>query len=366
MSPDRSQAAERARPASDEVERDQAESEETSRRESEVEPAGATAEAESAAKRPVSDLPVDERIVALHASLLESPQAPSERRPERRWAYPLWGVLVVSLFVAYHVAVLLVWNTPSKGLNKEFHKQTLETIKGNVYFNGTRNNQSWAMFAPNPNRSNTFIRVIVEDQNGEFWDFGQDIWGNDRYPYVFYDRRGKINRRIDGKKHYQRLYGAWVCREWERQHGGEPAKSVSFIKRYTRIPPAHEVIERGGWEPWGDHYKQKEQETITCKTTPDAQLTNELRERYGLPPVDEKTIRRTVMRTWYDQKEAERKKVEREQKAAEARERWKTKNEEGGSEEPEWQGGAIDAREAAREDDGLLRDEGDEITREED
>jgi hypothetical protein len=253
----------------------------------------------------------------LHESLLHGEAVASERRPGSRWAYSTWGILVVSVFVLYHASVLLVWNLPGKGLSKSFHSSFLEQVKGKQYFNGTRNNQSWAMFAPNPNRSNTFIMVYVEDLDGNTWNFGQDIWGDDRYPYLFYDRRGKINRRIDNKKHYQRIYGAWVCREWERQHGGEPAKAVTFIKRYTRVPAPREVIKRGGWDAWGDHYKQKEQETITCKTTLDAQLPNELRARYGLPEIDEKLIRRTETRTWVDTREAERKKAEREAKMAE-------------------------------------------------
>ncbi|MFV8753721.1 hypothetical protein ACNOYE_24465 [Nannocystaceae bacterium ST9] len=250
----------------------------------------------------------------LHASLLHAEPAPSERAPTRRWSYPQWAVFVVSLFIAYHTVILLVWNLPSKGLPKDYHKAVMETLKGSTYFNGTRNGQSWAMFAPNPNRSNTFIMVYVEDQNGETWNFGQDIWGDARYPYLFYDRRGKINRRIDGKKNYQRIYGAWVCREWERQHGGEPAKSVTFIKRYTTVPKPRQVIENGGWDPWGEHFKQKEQETITCKTTLDAQLPNDLRARYGLPEIDESLIRRTDNRTWVDEREAERKKAERDAK----------------------------------------------------
>jgi hypothetical protein len=254
----------------------------------------------------------------LHTSLLHADPAPSEPRPTRRWSYPQWGVFVVSLFIAYHAAVLLVWNLPSKGLVQQFHKATLETLEGFKYFNGTRNNQSWAMFAPNPNRSNTFIMVYVEDLDGNTWNLGQDIWGDERYPYVFYDRRGKINRRIDGKKHFQRIYGAWACREWERQHDGVPAKSVSFVKRYTRVPAPREVIRAGGWDPWGPHYKQKEQETINCKTTLDAQLPNELRVRYGLPEVDEKLIRRTENRTWVDTREAERKRAEREARLVES------------------------------------------------
>ncbi|MFV8753720.1 hypothetical protein ACNOYE_24460 [Nannocystaceae bacterium ST9] len=253
---------------------------------------------------------------SLTDSLLHAEPAPSERAPGRRWSYPQWAAFVVSLFIAYHTIVLLVWNLPAKGLNQTFHKTTLDTLKGFAYFNGTRNSQSWAMFAPNPNRDNTFIKVFVEDQNGETWDFGQDIWGNERYPYLWYDRRGKVNRNLNNKKNNQQIYGAWVCREWERLHGGEPAKSVTFVRRYTMVPKPRVIIENGGWEPWNDQYKQKAQETITCKTTPGAQLPNELRERYGLPPIDEKLIRPIQNRTWVDTREAERKKAEREAKLA--------------------------------------------------
>jgi hypothetical protein len=251
---------------------------------------------------------------ALHESLLHGDAVASERRPGSRWAYPLWGIIAVSAFVLYHVSVLLVWNLPSKGLVKTFHSSFLEHSKGKQYFGGTRNNQSWAMFAPNPNRTNNFVHVYVEDLEGELWDFEQDIWGEDRYPYFWYSREGKINRRIDGKKHFQRMYGAWVCREWERQHGGQPAKSVRFVRRVTRVPHAKEVLAKGGWDQWAAPSEQTEQETINCKTTQHGQLPNELRVRYGLEPRDEveekRVFRDVTIRTWWDKAEEARKRAE--------------------------------------------------------
>src|SRR5690349_24217328 len=119
---------------------------------------------------------------ALHESLLHGDALASERRPGSRWAYSLWGIVVVSVFVLYHVSVLLIWNLPSKGLVKTFQSSFLDGVKGKQYFGGTRNNQSWAMFAPNPNRTNNFVHVYVEDMDGELWDFEQDIWAEDRYP----------------------------------------------------------------------------------------------------------------------------------------------------------------------------------------
>ena len=50
---------------------------------------------------------------------------------------------------------------------------------------------------------------------------------------------------------------AAAAREWERQHEGVPAKSVNFIKRFTRVPAPKEVIRLGGWDPWGEYVKEK-------------------------------------------------------------------------------------------------------------
>ena len=58
------------------------------------------------------------------------------------------------------------------------------------------NTQSWAMFAPNPHRSNVFMKVMVKDEAGEIWDLKHDIYGKREYPYLWYDRMGKINRRL--------------------------------------------------------------------------------------------------------------------------------------------------------------------------
>jgi hypothetical protein len=249
---------------------------------------------------------------ALHESLLHAPSVSSDRRQDSRWAYPLWGVLLVSVFVLYTTTVLLVWNTPRKSLAKEFHTSFLEAVKGNEYFRGTRMTQSWEMFAPNPTTTNNFVHVYVRDRHGQDWDFEQDIWEENRYPYFWYDRRGKVNRRIDNKKEFQRQYGAWVCREWERTHDGEAAKSVSFVRRITKVPEAREVIANGGWDQWQAPSKLTEQETVTCKVIPHGTLPNELRERYGLPLLeDEKQFMPVKIQTWWDKQEQERVRAER-------------------------------------------------------
>jgi hypothetical protein len=236
----------------------------------------------------------------LHERLLHARPALVDAAPERRWVYPFGGIALTSVFLLYHLCVLLVWVGPTKDLAAPFATTFLKAAKGYEYFGGTRNDQSWAMFAPNPERTNAFVKVFVIDKAGATWDFGQDIHQRDRYPYVFYDRRGKVNRNLDGKKHYQRIYGAWVCREWERLHAGESARAVRFSKWWTDVPEAEVVLEQGGWDAWSAPHKEFEQETIRCASVDHGTLPNTLRERYGLSPIADGVFREVELETWID------------------------------------------------------------------
>lgn len=266
-------------------------------------------------KAATSETGSTEKVLA--RQLLADPVA-SDDRPGRRWAYPLWATVLVSAFVLYHTTILLVHNLPGGGLSKGLHRYFNDKFEMATYMRATGNSQSWAMFAPNPHRSNMFMKVLVKDAKGEVWDMKHDIYGRRTYPYTFYDRMGKINRRIISAEGYRRHYAAWVCREWERTHEGEAPEEVQFIKMWTRIPPPNKVFAaargnpfRMGFDPMKLHLHEREEETIRCRTTRHGQLPNYLRERYGFEPIDEKEIRNLEMRTWWDQKEAERRRKER-------------------------------------------------------
>jgi hypothetical protein len=247
---------------------------------------------------------------------------PSDDAPGRRWAYPLWGMLLVSLFVLYHTTVLLVHNLPSGGLSKGLHTWFNKHAKMSKYMRATGNTQSWAMFAPNPHRSNTFMRVFVKDQDGEVWDLKHDIYGRRSYPYMFYDRIGKINRRIVDQKGYRRYYAAWVCRDWERTHGGESAVEVQFVKMWTQVPPPEKVFAYRdkatnlpgwivGYDPMKLHLHQREEDVVRCSTTRQAQLPDHLRERYGLPEAPENHYLPLHARTWWDKQQSKERAEER-------------------------------------------------------
>jgi hypothetical protein len=249
--------------------------------------------------------------------LLHAPM-PDDDRPGRRWAYPLWLMLVMSLLIGYHTTVLLVHNLPNKGLTKGLHTFFSEKLQASNYMRAMGISQSWAMFAPNPHRSNLFMKVLVKDQDGEIWDLAHDMYGHREYPYLFYSRMGKINRRIIDEKGYRRHYAAWVCRDWEMTHDGVAPEEVQFVKMWTQVPPPEKAMRTMGYDPMKLYLNQREEDAIRCATTYHAQVPDDIRERLGMPPLPSPTKFRDVnVRTWWDQMKQKERQAEREKKAAE-------------------------------------------------
>lgn len=237
-------------------------------------------------------------------TLLQSDIALDDK-PGRRFAYPLWGMVLVTAGVLLHLSILFVHNLPNKGLTKGLHVWFDKHLQMGRYFRATGNTQGWAMFAPNPHRSNIFMRVEVLDEHGELWDLKHDIYGKRTYPYLWYDRRGKINRRIIDAKGYRRHYAAWVCREWEREHGELPDE-VQFTKLWTSIPAPKKLWKLTNGQPWRGydpmklHLNKREEDAVRCRSTRHAQLPNYLRVRYGMEPKPEGNFRGLHIRTWVE------------------------------------------------------------------
>lgn len=251
----------------------------------------------------------------LTASLLhEEPQEPAPRR----WAYPSWGMVLVSLFVAFHAVILLVWNLPASGLTDDLHRFFDRHLQMRNYLRTVGSTQSWRMFAPNPHRKNYFMRVYLIDAKGDTWDMQVDLYQRRRYPYVFYDRMGKINRRIVDERQYRRHFAAWVCRHWEATHGGESGQEVRFVRLWTKTPDPQQLFDHANGnlaKMWFDletlPVKRHDEGTVSCESTRQAQLPPYLRERLGLPPADETHYRPVFIRTWKDKQESEQRARER-------------------------------------------------------
>lgn len=245
----------------------------------------------------------------LAATLLRGePGVEAETVAGGRWAYSPLGAALVSLFVAYHALALLLHTTPSGGLARKYTRLIDHVLKVGQYMRATSNVQTWSMFAPNPHRTNVFVRVLVEDQEGRVWDAGEDMYGRRAYPYVVYDRRAKINRRLAEQRHYLLPYAAHICRAWERGHAGERPRRVRLVKISSRVPPPEAVYRANerirpswttvGFDPMRLPLSEEQLEVFECALLPQGQLSPALRERLGLPPAP--GYRPIELETWWD------------------------------------------------------------------
>ena len=246
------------------------------------------------------------------------------------WAYGPFGRLIVGGLVVWHLVAVATWLMPGKDCLSTFRNQARGVFT--FYLTRTTTDQGWGMFAPNPPRTNVFLKVMVTDQNGETWDLRTDVYAEEQkpQPWIWNDRMRKINRRIIGGESgpnswYRKWYARYHCREWARNHGGEPPKRVDLVKIWYRIPSpeqtrkhgyyrAEELLERSGHE--------RVSYTENCRHAVMGQLPNFIRERDGLPLLDEGVYKPWIKRKkakWDKRKEREAKQEEAKRKRANAK-----------------------------------------------
>ncbi len=211
------------------------------------------------------------------------------------WAYGPLGRFLVSSLLIWHIGAVTTWLTPDKGSLKSWRSPARKVFA--KYLTVTQTDQGWGMFAPNPPRSNVFLKVLVYDSTGEAWDMRTDVYAPERkpIPWIWNDRMRKMNRRIIGGESgntqwYRKWYARYHCRQWQLEHDGEIPNKVELVKVWYSIPPPEETAKKGYYVPEdllerSGH--EKLEHTERCKRTVMGQLSNEIRERHGLPPLPE-------------------------------------------------------------------------------
>jgi len=219
---------------------------------------------------------------SLEQRLLHGP-IPDDDEPGRRWSAAPRTLLVLSVFIAYHLLAVLAHSLPAPGARplRAWLERVAETES---YLGATGISWSWGVFAPDPPQRNVFTRVVVVDAGGQEWDLGHDILGRRTYPYLLYDRMAKINRQMLRQKQYLLPYAGWVCRDWERAHGGEGARTVRLLPITSRIPAPEVAYRTMGYSPSGLDLTEARPENFECATIPHGQIPPRLRARFGLPP----------------------------------------------------------------------------------
>jgi hypothetical protein len=251
------------------------------------------------------------RLESRHAELevLDDPyrRAPDDRLAPTQltapWAYGPFGRWASTCLVLYHIVGVAAWLLPDKD---SFTWRTKVHPTFRWWLETTQTTQGWRMFAPNPPRSNQFLRVIVTDAQGEAWDMRTDVYAEEQrpLPWIWYTRQRKINRRISGSEGghgnwYQKWHARWFCRQWQLDHEGELPQKVELVKITYPIPTPEYVFENGPYDPMqrlAQLGKEKVIYTAECKTEVGAQTPDVIRERNGLPPSDIEVRRWSALR----------------------------------------------------------------------
>ncbi|MFV8750747.1 hypothetical protein ACNOYE_09370 [Nannocystaceae bacterium ST9] len=229
------------------------------------------------------------------------PGTSTAAREDRPWAYGPIGRTLATLVTLYQITAVASTQIPDKDSWSTFHKGVDDTFK--LWLSTTQTSQGWGMFAPNPPRRNVFMRVMVTDTDGEVYDLNTDVYAcfmpdataevcDDVYPmpWIWYSRRGKMNRRIAGSEGgaggwYQKWHARYICREWQREHGHLPEK-VELYKIGYPIPTPEQVKGKP-YDPKTQYNKRGSTtkiHTTECAGSPLGQLSDVVRERYGLDP----------------------------------------------------------------------------------
>ncbi|MCB9704601.1 MAG: hypothetical protein H6711_22140 [Myxococcales bacterium] len=218
---------------------------------------------------------------------------PFTGKPRRPWAYGPGGRYLAGAIALYQTVGVAIWLLPEKDSLSTWRTKANEPFKW--WLRTTQTSQGWKMFAPNPPRSNLFMKVLVTDVDGKVYDLNTDVYHPDQkpIPWLWYTRQRKINRRVVGAEGgqgswYQKWHARWVCRDWALAHGGQEPKKVELVKVWYSIPTPEEVAEKGPYVP-EERYAKTHQEkvvyTAICVDEPLGQLPDEIRARHGLPPL---------------------------------------------------------------------------------
>ncbi|MCA9708004.1 MAG: hypothetical protein KDK70_19280 [Myxococcales bacterium] len=220
------------------------------------------------------------------------PQTEGLRAP---WGYGAFGRLVVGGLIAWQLSAVAAWLLPDKDCLSSFRPTAHKAVR--VWLQRTTTDQGWGMFAPNPPRSNVFLKVLVTDDNDQVWDLKTDVYADEQkpIPWIWNTRLRKMNRRIIGGESgptewYRKWYARYECRQWAREHDGQMPKKIELVKVWYSIPSpeqtrqsgyyvAEDLLERSGHE--------KVSYTAHCAREVQGQLPNFIRERDGLPLLEE-------------------------------------------------------------------------------
>jgi len=144
-----------------------------------------------------------------------------------------WARLLVTLFIAFHLASITLWVLPVNASLTGFLRKSI-----GPYFSLMGLRQEWSLFAPDPIASNSYVdaQVILENGDSRTWTFPQ-LEGLD-----FRERYSKARyRKFTGWLYRKNFEYAWpdTARYVASQFKGSSSapRTVKLIRHWSRIPP---------------------------------------------------------------------------------------------------------------------------------
>lgn len=180
-------------------------------------------------------------------------------------AFTLWhgSAIIMTLFPDY--PMFAKWRGQARGLFT-------------TWTSVTKTSQRWNMFAPNPPRSNNFMKTIVVEADGTRWDLQNNAFSYRPFPWIWNDRMRKMQRRmVDKGKWYLKYWANFHCREWMLHSEAMPER-IEIYKLTTQIPSPEQVHSKGWYNP----SKLKVKETLVEKHDCPADMPVFMKRRYGL------------------------------------------------------------------------------------
>jgi len=225
------------------------------------------------------------------------------REPGPALAYGSLGRCLALGALVYHSAAVGLSLFPKYPILNKWRSPAAGVFGG--WLRGSATNQSWRMFAPNPPRSNTFLKTVVIEDDGDRWDLRNNSFHYRPNPWIWNDRMRKMQRRMAGKgKWYLRYWASWQCREWTLETGEMPYQ-IEASKIITKIPGPDAVAKKGPYHPRKLRAKERHIQDHKCKGK--GELPLYMKERYGLPITEEDRNQAEREAQRYERKFANRK-----------------------------------------------------------
>ncbi len=142
------------------------------------------------------------------------------------------GRLLLSVFLAFTVVAILVWNLPES----EIRQRALPVVE--PYVNATGLDQGWNLFAPNPPRRTyeVLARIEYADGSAVLWKSPR----NDRW------RKWLGVIRIERSRRLREPTAAWIA--GHHDDGGRRTTQVELIVRGRDLPPPGSNLPEQAWE----------------------------------------------------------------------------------------------------------------------